>query len=1229
MQGFNKDTMMTDTAQQNNTPKTGLDAALARAKNYSTVSINSAIHPCPITDSLVYIVPTRYAISEQQANYKYLAPLYLTGKEIAVRPLRQGYLYLYQPSSKLRQFTVTEKGHFIEHISYSKTSILLVEGDKGITVKGDEALYLMYCEGVPLTEDKFNQLNNSESLRQQHMQKVDVEQLSYNNTQYHSVPLDDAEQVMAELQPLNQDKQKVIEFYQQYPNYPDLSMYSSDYARGIAQHYQSINDYIAKQAKANNWTEEEASQQQTELSILINKYPKSQVNQAGAWSAYKWQSTEQIQTWLESLKQESHTIARQKLQSISDAVGQKAQEEQQKTGDDKKQAEKEKLDLIMRSNYYRHSMPSYLIVLNDHIGLMQDVERIQVYEAARHEQWINYNSVRTTIAGFIRNLTTTNPNELKSRLAYRFRDKFEPTDQQITEITALHQQVAARHQQYVEAYRNYLTKKPVVQMQLPYNEAKQHYKQGLPYQDTVEPNTATLDQDVAIITQPTKQYIPTDIFTECWDDICVYFYQKQQNIEGSQSGAEVNQRITTQAVNYWLDTAIPSYQKHLDRLHSDLLSNRASLIDPVYNHLAWRIDGTLEEHRECLDNVGYTCFMQQTATLKGVEQMVDYLNTEKSAEIFTLLITRGISIFENTVNIGARAAEFGEALSSDRIAGSAKMLDLLGDTIDPAQAAIFTKAKLAEALASTEQAANGKWGELMRSFSSAIIKLVTNSLALAPNMLNKGVITVYNRGGVVASGVLEPMQFIPVRALPALIMAWFSDTFKIEQQNNLLKVTGQKADIIDKGIQEFVREAPKAQAGQTAAINSKAADYYRKAGGVSGVVAVVMVVVNLVNAGIYFNNYLENPEQTEQQQAETWSAYLYAGSAFTGIIHAGYGTYLKDLQNGVKGEKIILSSMQGFAFTLLGGIAGGFGAYAAFQDSTNLSIQIAKSGNNVDPALTYRSYAANAQIVLYGTQAAIGVGLAFATLGGVISGATAVGIFTLCMGPIAWLLLAAGAVYLWAWSQQETPLQTFLSGCCWGTRPKYTNPTPAQLVDDIADLIKLLFKPTIISEYQLASNPNAPTRHYRDGEFASVYNRLKQLAIYLPAADHTAEVMLTLKAKHTKYYNNDINNIIADWYKRTKAQWIPHQLGQGIVLKAELDAVEVEQLEAHIYYTNPIISMYNKQIAEIAKNLQVEDYYFRIQSSGVEEFTDPRNCQLITGRDNLTRLTSQQLTPKV
>lgn len=223
MQGFKKDNIMTDTARQNNTPKTGLDAALARAKNYSTVSINSAIHPCPITDSLVYIVPARYAISEQQANYKYLATLYLTGKEIAVRPLRQGYLYLYQPSSKLRQFTVTEKGHFIEHISYSKTSILLVEGDKGITVKGDEPLYLMYCEGVPLTEDKFNQLNNSESLRQQHMQKIDVELLSYKNTQYHTVPLDDAEQVMAELQPLNEEKQKVIEFYKQYPNYPDRS----------------------------------------------------------------------------------------------------------------------------------------------------------------------------------------------------------------------------------------------------------------------------------------------------------------------------------------------------------------------------------------------------------------------------------------------------------------------------------------------------------------------------------------------------------------------------------------------------------------------------------------------------------------------------------------------------------------------------------------------------------------------------------------------------------------------------------------------------------------------------------------------------------------------------------------------------------------------------------------------------------------------------------------------
>lgn len=196
------------------------------------------------------------------------------------------------------------------------------------------------------------------------------------------------------------------------------------------------------------------------------------------------------------------------------------------------------------------------------------------------------------------------------------------------------------------------------------------------------------------------------------------------------------------------------------------------------------------------------------------------------------------------------------------------------------------------------------------------------------------------------------------------------------------------------------------------------------------------------------------------------------------------------------------------------------------------------------------------------------------------------------------------------------------------TRPKYTNPTASQLVEDLAELVKLLFKPTLVSEYQLASNPNAPTRHYRDGEFASVYNRLKQLTIYLPAADHSAEVMLTLKAKHTKYYNHDINIITPAWQKRSKAQWIPHEIGQGIVLKAELEAVEIEQLEAHIYYTNPIITLYNKQIAEIAKNLQVEDYYFRIQHSGVEELTNPSNCELINARDTLVTLTSQQLTPK-
>lgn len=1201
-----------------------LDTAIEYSQDYPSTSLDSPIAPCPITDNLIYIVPTRYAIAEQQANYQYLVPPYLQGRATAVRPLRQGYLYTWQADSKLKQYIVTDKGYFIEYTTYNATSLLQLKGgNKGIMVNGDKDLYLLYCEGVPLNETTYQQLNQSASLRQQRMTKIDGQRLSYRDIQPHTVPLAEAERVMAELQPINQEKQQVLDFYQQYPNFPDLSMYSSDYAYNVAMHHQSISDYI-KQQNANKFlTEQELAEQQQELTILINKYPKSQVDQAGAWSAYKWQTAAAIKTWLADIKQQAKDAAAQNFQQVSQVLQQK-QTALLKAGQHKQQLTNEELYLKTRQGYYRDPLPTYLIVLPDQIGLLQDVERIQVYQAARHEQWINYNSVRTTIAGFIRNLTTTSGNELKSRLAYRFRGTFEPTDPQIQQITELHQQIVARHQQYVTAYKNYLLKKPIVQMQLPYEQAKQHYQQGLPYQTTVEPTGNTLDQDVASITQPSQQYIPAAIFNECWDDICLYFYQKQQNIQGSNAGAEVNQRININAVNYWLDHAIPSYQKYLDRLHEQLLSNRASLFDPVYQQLAWRIDGTDPLHRECLDNVGYTCFMLQTATLKGVDQMVNLINSETSAHIFSLLITRGTSIFSNTVNIGARAAEFTDALSNDRMAGITKMLDLLSDTIDPTKASVLTKAQLANALASTEQAASGKWGELMRSFSSAILKLISNSLALAPDAVNKGIISTYNIG-LTKGGVLEPMQFIPVRALPAIIMAWFSDNFKIQQQAGRLQVVGQNADTINKGIAEFIEQAPKIQTGQA---NSKAFTYYNKAGGVTGIVAFVIAAVNIINAGLYFNKAQENPTQSKQEVDDARSAYLYAGSAVTGLLANGYGSYLNTLKQGMGGERIVLSSMQGVFFTSLGAFVGVLGLGGALADSSSLSMQIAEAANNIDPALIYRQYAAKAQMALYATQAIIGAGLAIATALQVITATTAIGIFTLCMGPISWLLLAAGAVYLWAWSNQETRLQTFLSGCCWGTRPKYPQPTQQQLVEDIAELIKLLFKPTLTSDYQLANNPSAPVRYYRDSGYNAVYNRLNKLAIYLPAAEPNADIWLTLKAKQSALLDKTITNITPAWQKYSHAQWIPHQIGQGIVLNAQLDPLEIEELEAHIYYTNPIITMYNKQIAQIAQHLQIEDYYYRVNSSGVTELTNPSNCQYIKASDNLIRLTVQQLTPK-
>ncbi|WP_312243383.1 hypothetical protein [Stutzerimonas nitrititolerans] len=44
---------------------------------------------------------------------------------------------------------------------------------------------------------------------------------------------------------------------------------------------------------------------------------------------------------------------------------------------------------------------------------------------------------------------------------------------------------------------------------------------------------------------------------------------------------------------------------------------------------------------------------------------------------------------------------------------------------------------------------------------------------------------------------------------------------------------------------------------------------------------------------------------------------------------------------------------------------------------------------------------------------------------------TAIRRFRLGMGPLNLLLLGLGGLYLYAWLRQSTPLQNYLSGCCW------------------------------------------------------------------------------------------------------------------------------------------------------------------------------------------------------
>ncbi len=321
-----------------------------------------------------------------------------------------------------------------------------------------------------------------------------------------------------------------------------------------------------------------------------------------------------------------------------------------------------------------------------------------------------------------------------------------------------------------------------------------------------------------------------------------------------------------------------------------------------------------------------------------------------------------------------------------------------------------------------------------------------------------------------------------------------------------------------------------------------------------GVLPLAVLALNIANAQAYARagNALE--AEGEQRRAERLSAYLYTGAALCSVVQ-------NFVMVGMGRQEIGVKTFTAPTLTLFGGVVGGLSALAALKEFESLQAQINQVQKGLDPYLDLRRFAVQGQGLFYASQGMLGFSLTSMRMAGMLSTAEAIQYFRIGMAPLNWLLLAAGGLYLYAWWQQESGLQTFLSQCCWGadaSRRRWDD-NPEGQADEFLALLQLLYSPQVqvgtrsvpLADEQIVGRPNARIQG----------QAIDSLTLALPAAEPgSAKVGVRL------YGERDLGH---EWANSVEAAWIPADAGQGLLLSGRFRR-PVSRLEVQIGYHSPL-----------------------------------------------------------
>ncbi|MGO2284580.1 toxin VasX [Pseudomonas lundensis] len=342
-----------------------LEAAERAACGHESIDVNSVAGQCPAYQPYVFVLPVRYALSEEASTHAAAQPgVTPQSHPMAARLLREGFVYVWQGSEGLKRYAVAINRCL--HEQPLEADDTRVERGKlfGLTLSKHEPAWMLYSE-YPLTPEACQQLADPQA-RAQHMRVFDLRQLANELRTPHCVPLNEADQLMGELIPETYARTVTLDHLH---NGKAHKAHEQQWAQRVFKNRPTDNltHNITQWLDAQRWNSERIR--------VAASHPEMTAEHTvpGEWSAVQW--------------------APFTVQQVLEGAHQQAQ-----------------------------GLYAVLACLDDDLGVLRDINHEQEQVESRHEQWQQDHQLRLSIGGFIRSLITEDGAEVAGQVSYRYRE---------------------------------------------------------------------------------------------------------------------------------------------------------------------------------------------------------------------------------------------------------------------------------------------------------------------------------------------------------------------------------------------------------------------------------------------------------------------------------------------------------------------------------------------------------------------------------------------------------------------------------------------------------------------------------------------------------------------------------------------------------------------------------------------------------------------------------------